>query len=102
MESVDINGTLIRTLSLLKERVHLKNIRVNEGFDLSLPTIKADKDQLEQIFLNIILNAVQVMPNGGELTLRTRLRRQSAKVSAKRIELTISDTGCGIPKKESG
>ena len=99
MESVDINGTLIKTLSLLKEQVHFKNIRVNEGFDLSLPRIKADKDQLEQIFLNIILNAVQAMPNGGELTLRTRLRRQSAKVSAKRAELTISDTGCGIPRK---
>ena len=102
MESVDINGTLIKTLSLLKERVHLKNIRVNEGFDLSLPRIKADKDQLEQIFLNIILNAVQAMPNGGELGLRTKLRRQGAKIPAERVELTISDTGCGVARENLG
>ncbi len=44
MESVDINGTLIRTLSLLKDQVHPKNIRINEDLDLSLPRIKADKD----------------------------------------------------------
>jgi PAS domain S-box-containing protein len=102
MESVDINETLIRTLSLLKERVHLKNIRINEDLDLSLPKIKADKDQLEQIFLNTILNAIQAMPNGGELTLRTKFRRQGAKVSAKRVELTIGDTGCGVPKENLG
>lgn len=102
MESVDINGTLIRTLSLLRDRVHLKNIRINEDLDLSLPKMKADEDQLEQIFLNIILNAVQAMPNGGELRLRTKLRDQGAKVSAKRVELTISDTGCGVPKENLG
>lgn len=102
MESVDINRTLIRTLSLLKDQVHLKNIKINEDLDLSLPRMKADKDQLEQIFLNIILNAVQAMPNGGDLTLSTKLRRQGTKVSAKRVELTISDTGCGIPKENLG
>jgi signal transduction histidine kinase len=102
MEPVDINGTLIRTLSLLKDRVHLKNVRINEDLDLSLPRIKADKDRLEQIFLNIILNAVQAMANGGELTLRTKLRRQSASVSTKKVELTIIDTGCGVPKENLG
>ena len=102
MESVDINRTLIRTLSLLKDQVHLKNIKINEDLDLSLPRMKADKDQLEQIFLNIILNAVQAMPNGGDLTLHTKLRRQGTKVSAKRVELTIIDTGCGIPKENLG
>ncbi|TET11320.1 PAS domain-containing sensor histidine kinase, partial [Candidatus Aerophobetes bacterium] len=102
MESVDINEPLIRILSLLKDQAHLKNIRINKNLDLSLPRIKADKDQLEQIFLNIILNAVQAMPNGGELTLRTNLRRQGAKVSAKRVELTIIDTGCGVPKENLG
>jgi len=102
MESVDINGTLIRTLSLLKDQVHLKNIRINEDLDLSLPGIKADKDQLEQIFLNIILNAVEAMSNGGELMLKTKLRGQGTKVSTKRVELTISDTGCGVSKENLG
>lgn len=102
MESVDMNETLIRTLSLLKDRIHLKNIRINEDLDLSLPRIKADKDQLEQVFINIILNAVQAMPNGGELTLRTKLRPQGAKGSAKGVELTIIDTGCGVPQENLG
>jgi PAS domain S-box-containing protein len=102
MKYVDINGTLIRIFSLLKERVHLKNIRIDQDLDLSVPKIKADKDQLEQIFLNIILNAVQAMPNGGELTLRTRFTRQGVEASIKMVELTISDTGCGIPKENLG
>lgn len=102
MESVDINGTLIRTLSLLKDRLHLKNIRINKDLDFSLPKIKANKDQLAQIFLNIIINAVQAMPNGGELMLRTKLRCRGTKVSSKRVELTTIDTGCGIPRENLG
>ncbi len=102
MESVDINGTLIRTLSLLKDQVYLKNIRIDEDLDLSLPRIKADKDQPEQIFLNIILNAVQAMCNGGELMLKTKLGDQGTRVAAKGVELTISDTGCGVCKENLG
>lgn len=102
MESVDLNRILIKTLSLVKDQGYLENIRIKEYLDSPLPRIRADEDQLEQIFLNVILNAVQAMPNGGELTLRTKLRGQDAKVSGKRVKLTIIDTGCGVPKENLG
>ncbi len=60
-----------------------------EEFNPSLPKLMADFDQLQQVCTNLILNAVQAMPEGGRLTLRT-----SADDSQLKIE--VQDTGCGI------
>ncbi len=58
----------------------------------SLPRLMADFDQLQQVYTNLILNAIEAMPEGGTLTLRT-----SADNSQLKIE--VQDTGCGISPK---
>jgi signal transduction histidine kinase len=58
----------------------------------------ADGKHLEQAFLNLILNATQAMPQGGDLTLRTSLREESAAEGGQPfIMATVADTGVGIP-----
>ncbi len=69
------------------------NIKVLNKLDKAMPAVLADPGQAEQIFLNIILNAIQSMPEGGELTLK------SAITGKQWLDISISDTGSGIPEE---
>ncbi len=68
-------------------------VDVVSQLDERLPTILADPDQLLQVFGNIILNAIQAMPEGGKLVLGAEVQSQGL------IALSFSDTGIGIPKE---
>ena len=72
-----------------------ENIEVAKKLDAGLPEFEIDTDQIRQVMVNILLNAVQAMPEGGKLTL-------SARARDKFLEVEISDTGCGIPKEAMG
>lgn len=66
------------------------NVKVNDQLDSTLPTVLVDPDQLDRVFENITLNAVQAMPDGGELTLK------SESPSTEWVTVSITDTGVGI------
>jgi len=89
---VDINLVLEQVLTMVGHQAQLQNIDVLKEFNSSLPNILGDFDQLQQVFTNLILNAIQAMPDGGRLTLRN-----SATDSEIRVD--IQDTGIGIPKE---
>lgn len=85
-------ATEIRELLALESAYYAKRgVRVNQHLPLDLPLIMADKDRLRQVVLNLCKNAIEAMPNGGTLTLRTY-------ASEKWLCLDIADTGRGIPK----
>lgn len=88
----DINGLLSDTLSLIEYQPSMRKINIKRIFNRGLSHVEADPLQLKQVFLNIILNAVQAMPEGGELKISTD------NVS-KGIEALISDTGTGISEE---
>jgi len=71
-----------------------KTIDVLKDFDDNLPMIMADQMQLHQVFLNLFLNAIEVMPNGGTLTIKT-----FHDVARNSVQVEINDTGKGIPKE---
>ncbi len=89
---VDINDVVNRALDLAAHSAKLQNIQVIKELNSSLPKLTADFDQLQQICTNFILNAIQAMPEGGRLTLRT-----SASDSLVKVE--VEDTGCGISQE---
>ena len=89
LREVDINDVVNRALDLAACSAELQNIQVVKELTPSLPELMADFDQLQQVCTNLILNAIQAMPEGGRLTLST-----SADNSQVKIE--IQDTGCGI------
>ncbi|HEY5190964.1 MAG TPA: ATP-binding protein, partial [Candidatus Deferrimicrobium sp.] len=62
-----------------------------------LRLIHADSGQIRQVFLNIILNAIQAMPDGGELSISTG---RWISEGPEGVEITIKDTGVGIPKED--
>jgi PAS domain S-box-containing protein len=76
-------------LDVVRERLNTRNVVLETFLDPVTPMVFADKDQMGQVVLNLILNAVQAMPEGG--TLRVELRGAGSQV-----KLDITDTGCGI------
>ncbi|MCK4387802.1 MAG: PAS domain-containing sensor histidine kinase, partial [Dehalococcoidia bacterium] len=84
-----------RAFDLTAHSAELQNIQVIKELNPSLPKLMADADQLQQVCTNLILNAVQAMPDGGRLTLCT-----SADNSQFKIE--VQDTGCGISAENMG
>jgi PAS domain S-box-containing protein len=83
---------------LIKE-IADKGIRFSEIYHPQLPKIKVDKTQMHQVFLNLFLNAIQAMPNGGELRIEANPLSSRSAVGSKQnsIQVIISDTGRGIP-----
>jgi signal transduction histidine kinase len=90
MREVDINHVVDRAFDLAAHSAELQHVQVVKELGSSLPEITADFDQLQQVFTNLIMNAIQAMPEGGRLTLRTSIDDTQVKVE-------VQDTGCGIP-----
>ncbi len=89
-EPCDLNRVLEDTLSLLSRQSFFFNIAVVKELDPDLPRVMADRSQLQQVFMNILINAVQAMEERGTITLRSRRAPDGF------VEISISDTGCGI------
>lgn len=89
LKSEDINSLLSRVLELYCREIP-SNICVITDFE-NLPLVPIDSDQMEQVILNMLLNAVQAMPAGGELSIKTRYLKQFELA-----EIIIIDTGLGI------
>ena len=71
IREVEINKIIENTLSLLSYQKDFKNIENRLDLQSNLPLIKGDESQLSQVFINIILNAIDAMPNGGKLQIQT-------------------------------
>jgi two-component system NtrC family sensor kinase len=92
---VSVNSLLQTTLRLLQNQLNLNGIIVTKQLDESVPPIMLDRDQIQQVFVNIAINAIEVMKQGGELRVRTAF-----DAAGKVVRVTIADTGPGIPKEE--
>jgi two-component system NtrC family sensor kinase len=95
IEPVDLNKVLRDTLSLVEKQALFFNINVVWKLDPELPRVMADRSQFQQVFINILMNAVQAMNERGTITIVTRYDSSSNSAEA-----AISDTGQGIPPEE--
>lgn len=94
-QPVNLNSVINHALDLVSPSAKKQKIRVINELDPSLPELMADASQLQQVCINLILNAIQAMPQGGRLTLRTCVRNGQ-------IKLEVQDTGVGIPPENIG
>jgi len=92
---ISLNDVLARTLSLLEKQAIFHDIELVRNLDSSLPLVMADDSQMQQMFMNIILNAVDAMDEKGRLTFRTWKGVENGR---ERAMVSIADTGCGIPE----
>jgi two-component system NtrC family sensor kinase len=91
-QAVNLNQVVEDVLNLVKNQAAFRNITFTTELADGLPTVLADKDQMRQVVLNIVLNAGEAVPGGGEIRVVTRLDRTD------HVCLSISDTGPGIPE----
>ena len=89
----DINQLLDDTLSLLNNKFVQQNIKVTKNYT-QLPEIEVDPNQIKQVFLNLFLNAIEAMPKGGTLTIKTAAPTNS--IPDTQYSILITDTGQGI------
>lgn len=80
---------LDRTINLVKYDKRFKNIQLITEIDENIPLLKLNQDKIQQVFLNLIINALDAMPNGG--TLRIAMKRLNS-----RVEMIFADSGIGI------
>ena len=97
MRKLNINDVLRKAAAIITHPAELQNTRLVTNLTEGLPDTQGDSDKLQQVFVNIMLNALHAMHEGGELNLGTRIDK-----SGEFIEIEISDTGCGISPEHLG
>jgi signal transduction histidine kinase len=91
-EATDINNLIETTLSFVQAQAKVKNITITKEFGHNLPQIMANKNQLQQVIVNLCNNSIDSMPNGGEIVITTRN-------TGNQIEFSVTDTGMGMTKE---
>ncbi len=91
----DINEIVEKSLSIMERQALFQNITIKKLYASDLPKIVADSAQLQQVFVNIVLNAAEAMDGNGVLTLSTSLNRDETYIDVK-----FSDTGHGIKEED--
>ena len=91
VESVNLVALVRETASLLAPRTKLEKVKVREDYENSSVLVFGNARLLQQVFMNLILNACQAMPAGGDIVIAVRREAAEAVVC-------VSDTGCGIPE----
>ncbi|MFL6560342.1 MAG: ATP-binding protein [Bacillus sp. (in: firmicutes)] len=90
-EKFKIGLLLEQVLTLMESQVLLNNIQVEKRFNLPEQVILGDENQLKQVFINYIKNAIEAMPDGGKLLVEGTI------IADDHVQIRIIDQGCGIP-----
>ena len=93
MQAVDIGAVVDETLALAELPLSKRKVRVETRLDESLPAVWGDPGKLQQVLMNLVLNARDSMPDGGDLSIRAFCQNGE-------VILEIADTGTGIPKEQ--
>ncbi|WP_456279050.1 PAS domain S-box protein [Bacillus sp. AK128] len=88
----DISEIVNQVITLLEAEANMNNIEIIKGFEENLPGTICDENQIKQVFINIIKNAMEAMPEGGQLKVDIHTENR-------RVLIRFSDTCCGIPKE---
>jgi PAS domain S-box-containing protein len=92
MGTVDLNSALSSVLNVTRRQFQSHGVELETRLADELPLVRGDTEQLEQVFMNLIMNARQAIDSRGRITVST-----SADADRRHVHVAVSDTGCGIP-----
>ncbi|MBU2627793.1 MAG: PAS domain S-box protein [Proteobacteria bacterium] len=112
-ESMDIKKILKKALDLIMEKIKKLNIKVIQNYDQAVPSAFIDREQIQQVFLNLMLNAVNAMPGGGTLSISIKMVMDQDRIKEKITQsfdpvfpienkymaVSFTDTGLGIKEE---
>jgi signal transduction histidine kinase len=112
---LDLNALLLRTFDATAPALDARGVRLETELAKSLPEVAGDPDRLQQVFLNLINNALDAMPGGGVLRVRTGIQKvinaeehapsngsSSDEAQARKIVVEFEDTGAGLSEESRG
>jgi signal transduction histidine kinase len=92
--ATDVHEVIEDVLALTDKRLQRGHVRPRRAYDPNVPPLNAIKNQLKQVFLNLVVNAIEAMPRGGELAISTSLSDDGKWVS-----ISFQDQGMGLSQK---
>jgi two-component system phosphate regulon sensor histidine kinase PhoR len=99
VQSIDAGQLIQRVLEVFWDQASKKNIRLTSSVAPGTPKLVGDSDRLQQLFINLVDNAIKYTPNGGAVTL-TAVSAAPQNGGTSQVEIAVSDTGPGIPEKD--
>lgn len=93
-QQMSVHEAIEEPLNLCQYQMERAGVEVEKAFLSELPAIMGDPAQLQQVFMNLFLNALDAMPDGGRIKITTARERSGAQEV---VTVSVSDTGCGIP-----
>ncbi len=93
----DINEIVDDVLALTKHFIHTSGVQLGASFERELPWVSVDNNQMKQVFLNLVHNALQAMPTGGRLQIVTETRLKDER---EWVVVAVKDSGIGIDTKD--
>jgi len=93
LEKTDITEFVNNSLRIIKYEAEMANVNIIASIDSTIPRMKIDNDRFSQVLLNLYINGIQAMKNGGDLTVIVRLEKEN-------VVFEISDTGIGISPED--
>jgi two-component system NtrC family sensor kinase len=96
LEKADLNRVITDAQGVLAEEAEQRGVRFVNELDPSLPLVSLDEHQMEQVLLNLVFNAMDAMPDGGELRFITKI----AADNPSQVKLTVEDSGEGISQDD--
>ena len=95
----DVRQLVEKTINLLANHLYKQKIEAISEIENNLPSISADPQQMEQVLVNLCLNAIEAMPDGGKLTVAAKAEPPTDGGSST-VAITVADTGFGIEEKD--
>ena len=93
----DLQETFARMLQLARQQTGSKNVQFSIHVPPALPAFRMDSEQLHQVLLNLVLNGIQAIEQEGKITVAARIETAGGPGQADMVEISVSDTGVGIP-----
>ena len=96
----NVNDVVDNIARILETQAKEKNVAILREFGDNLPKVWIDREQMKQVFMNLILNAIQAMKEGGSINISTRaVSRNGTQPSGDFVQIEVRDTGIGIPEE---
>ncbi|HTY64958.1 MAG TPA: cache domain-containing protein [Acidobacteriota bacterium] len=95
-EPTEVSDLVGSTVSIVENQALVKGVALKFEKSVGLPRITLDKNQMQSVLLNIILNALDATDSGGQITITTGIGMSAGKPGSKGVEIVCADTGCGI------
>jgi signal transduction histidine kinase len=93
----DLKDTFARALQLARQQTGSKNVEFSIQVPPDLPAFRMDSEQLHQVLLNLVLNAVQAIEREGKITIAAKVDAPGGPGQADLVEISVTDTGVGVP-----